>query len=182
MEPNLRSLDLSSHNLSAHLLSSAHNLSLLSSTASPEMADNEARNMADQPPALGDNEAGEFHQLNSEHCSQESDHSTNYYFQPMSNLIVLTAQLNEAYCELESLSDERAQLKQQLKQKSFKVTELQKSHLQLQAQKTSYSVHSEYLPEQVLRLENRNRLTGSSGQPLTSSQRLTGSGGQQLTR
>ena len=55
MEPNLRSLNSSSHNLSAHLLSSTHNLSLLSSTARPEMADNEASYMADQPPALGNN-------------------------------------------------------------------------------------------------------------------------------
>ena len=37
----------------------------------------------------------------------------------MNNLTVLTAQLNESYCELESLMDERAQLKQQLEQKSF---------------------------------------------------------------
>ena len=114
MEPNLRSLDLSSHNLSAHLLSSAHNLSLLSSTARPEMADNEARDMADQPPALGDYEAREFHELDSKHCSQESNCSTNDYFQPMNNLTVLTSQLNEAYCKFESLMDERAQLNQQL--------------------------------------------------------------------
>ena len=127
---------------------------LLSSTARPEMADNEARYMADQPSASGNNEAREFHELDSEHCSHESDHSTNDYFQPMNNLTVLTAQLNEAYCKLESLMDERAQLKQQLEQKSFKLTKLQKSHLQLQAQKTSYSMHSEYLQEQVLRLGN----------------------------
>ena len=65
MEPNLRSLDLSSQNLSAHLLSSAHNLSLLSSTDRPKMADNEARDMADQPPASGDDNALEFHKLDS---------------------------------------------------------------------------------------------------------------------
>ena len=91
MEPNLRSLDRSSHNLSAHLLSPAHNLSLLSSTARPEMADNEARDMADQPPASGDDEAREFHELDSKHCSQESNRSTNDSFQPMNNLTVLAA-------------------------------------------------------------------------------------------
>ena len=31
--------------------------------------------MADQPPASGDDEAREFHDLDSEHCSQESDRS-----------------------------------------------------------------------------------------------------------
>ena len=91
MEPNLRSLDLSSHNLSDHLLSPAHNLSLLSSTAHPEMADNEASDIADQPPASGDDEAHEFHELDSEHCSQESNCSTNYSVQPMNNLTVLSA-------------------------------------------------------------------------------------------
>ena len=96
MDPNLRSLDLSSHNLSDHLLSPAHNLSLLSSTARPDMANNEARDMADQPSASGDDEAREFHELDSEHCSQESNRSTNESFQPMNNLTVLTAQLNEA--------------------------------------------------------------------------------------
>ena len=86
------------------------------------MADNEARDMADQPPASGDDEAREFHELDSEHCSQESDRSTNDYFQPTNNLTALTAQLNEAYCELESLMDERAQLKQQLEQQNVELT------------------------------------------------------------
>ena len=77
-----------------------HNLSLLSSTARPLMAYNEASYMADQPLALGNNKALELNKLNSEHCSQDSNSSTYNYFQPVNNLTVLTALLNEAYCEL----------------------------------------------------------------------------------
>ena len=73
----------------------------------------------------------------------------------MNNLTVLTALLDEAYCDIASLMDERAQLKQQLEQQNVELTTLQKSHLQLQAQNTCYRVHSEYLQEQVLRLENK---------------------------
>ena len=78
------------------------------------MADNEAHDIADQPPASGDDEAREFHKLDSKHSSQESNSSTNYSFQPMNNLTVLAARLDEAYCNIASLMDEKAQLKQQL--------------------------------------------------------------------
>ena len=94
------------------------------------MADDEARDMADQPTVSGDDEARELHDLDSEHCF-DSDRSINDYFQPVNNLTALTDRLNEAYCELESLIDANAQIKQQLEQKSFELTELQKSHLQL---------------------------------------------------
>ena len=72
----------------------------------------------------------------------------------MNNLTVLAALLDEAYCNIASLMDEKAQLKQQLEQQNIKLTALQKSHLQLQVQNNRYSVHSEYLQDQVLRLEN----------------------------